>query len=241
VVIVHSSDLHVGSEIHGGDGTSLASLAPLRAVLAAAQAANVLLIAGDLFDHNRLGYPLLEAAAELMAGADLPIVILPGNHDPLTPDSVYRRGPFAAAANVSILGLSSQLGRSSDGSVIFPTWSLEVWGRAHRDYGDMPPFGDAPPRTTRWQVAVAHGHFEQAGPSDHRWRPSWRFRSEDLAAVSADYIALGHWERAVAVGGRTVRAHYSGSPALAGTVNVVRLGGNGGVRVTRRSVVSPTH
>jgi hypothetical protein len=104
----------------------------------------------------------------------------------------------------------------------------------------MPPFADPPQRTTRWQIAMAHGHYEEGGPGDHRWRPSWRFRNEDLAAVSADYIALGHWERAVAVGSRTVRAYYSGSPALAGTVNFIRLAGSGRVRVARRPIVRKT-
>ena len=229
VLVVHTSDLHLGSEIHGGDGSGQESLAWLRAVLASAQQAQLLLVAGDMFDNNRLSASLLEAATSLLAEANLQIVILPGNHDPLTPDSVYRRGPFADAPNVSVLGLSGR------GSAIFPEWSVEVWGRAHRSYSDMPPFADPPQRTTRWQIALAHGHYEEAGssPVDHAWRPSWRFRSEDLAATNADYVALGHWERAVGVGGGKARAYYSGSPDLAGTVNVVRLGGDGGVRVGR--------
>jgi DNA repair exonuclease SbcCD nuclease subunit len=198
-----------------------------------------LLIAGDLFDNNRLAAPLLEAAATLLAEADLRIVILPGNHDALTPDSVYYRGPFAEISNVSILGLSNSDSAVVE-SAIFPDWGVEIWGRAHRSYADMPPFADPPPRTTRWQIAMAHGHYEESGPGDHRWRPSWRFRNEDLAAVTADYIALGHWERAAAVGSRNVRAYYSGSPALAGTVNVIRLTGDGRVRVARRPVARQT-
>ena len=230
VLLVHTSDLHLGAEIQGDDGAGPDSLYRLRQVLAAAERAHVLLVAGDMFDNNRLPLSLLERVTMLLAQAALRVVILPGNHDPLTPDSVYRRGPIADAPNVSVLGLSA------DESVVFPEWNLEVWGRAHRDYSDMPPMADPPRRTTRWRIAVAHGHYEEAGPGDARWRPSWRFRTQDLAAAEADYVALGHWNRAAKVGDGAVLAYYSGSPDLAGTVNLVRLAADGSVQVTQEPV-----
>ncbi len=49
----------------------------------------------------------------------------------------------------------------------------------------------------------------------------------------ADYVALGHWNRAVKVGNGGIAAYYSGSPEYAGTVNVVRLAPAGDVTVTR--------
>ena len=88
VVLVHSSDLHVDDGVtagaHGGDGTTGLAL-----VLAAARAAraDVVLLAGDTFDHNRLPAAVLHRAAARLREAGLPIVILPGNHDPAMPDS----------------------------------------------------------------------------------------------------------------------------------------------------------
>jgi DNA repair exonuclease SbcCD nuclease subunit len=230
VLVAHTSDLHIGSEVHVGDGPE--GLGPLKTVVATARGAHVLLIAGDMFDNNRVSAPLLDACTALLAELDLRIVILPGNHDALTPDSVFRRGPFGDVPNISVLGLT-------DGeSLVYEELDLEVWGRAHRDYSDMHPLGDPPPRTTRWQIAMAHGHYEEPGstPSDHMWRPSWRFRDEELASARADYIALGHWERSAAIGGPSATAHYSGSPASAGTINVVSLSADGEVQVTRRRV-----
>jgi hypothetical protein len=64
-----------------------------------------------------------------------------------------------------------------------------------------------------------------------RLRPSWLIGDDELVATGADYVALGHWNRAAKVG--TVAAYYSGSPEYAGTVNVVRLGADGKVAVTR--------
>ena len=53
---------------------------------------NVVLLAGDSFDNHRQPVDLLERAAQILRDYGKPVVILPGNHDPLTPDSVYRRG-----------------------------------------------------------------------------------------------------------------------------------------------------
>ncbi len=51
----------------------------------------------------------------------------------------------------------------------------------------------------------------------------WLIRGEEIAATGADYVALGHWPQAERVTGSTAPAYYSGSPDLAGTVNVVHF------------------
>ena len=66
-----------------------------------------------------------------------------------------------------------------------------------------------------------------------RLRPSWLIGDDELAATGADYVALGHWNRAVKVGNGGVPAYYSGSPEYAGTANVIRLAAAGEVTVTR--------
>ncbi len=111
---------------------------------------------------------------------------------------------------------------------------LEIWGRPHRDYGDMIPFERLRPRSTRWQIAVAHGHYVPVPDRTIRLRPSWLIGDDELKATGADYIALGHWNRAAKVG--AVAAYYSGSPEYAGTVNVVRLTAAGEVAVTRAAL-----
>ena len=81
---------------------------------------------------------------------------------------------------------------------------------------------------------MAHGHYEPAPDRSVSPRPSWLIGDDDIAATGADYMALGHWNRAVRVGNGTVPAYYSGSPEYAGTVNVVRLRKpSGEVEVTR--------
>jgi DNA repair exonuclease SbcCD nuclease subunit len=226
LVVVHSSDLHMDHDytarLHGGDGT-----AGLAAVLRAAQRvdADVVVLAGDTFDCHRLPIDLLDRAAGVISAAALPVVLLPGNHDPLVAGSVYHRGALAESANLYVIGLTH------DERVLFADLGLEIWGRPHRDYGDMIPLERPRPRSTRWQIAVAHGHYMSVPDRMSRLRPSWLIGDDELAATGADYIALGHWNRPAKVGG--VAAYYSGSPEYAGTVNMVRLTARGSVQVTR--------
>jgi DNA repair exonuclease SbcCD nuclease subunit len=229
IVVVHSSDLHLDHDytarLHGGDGT-----AGLAGVLAAAcnAAADVVILAGDTFDCHRLPAALLDRAAAVIAAAALPVVILPGNHDPAVPDAVYHHGALAEVGNLHILGVTH------DEAVTFSGLALEIWGRPHRDYSDMIPFERPRPRSTRWQIAAAHGHYVPVPDRSSRLRPSWLIGDDELAATGADYIALGHWNRAVKVG--DVAAYYSGSPEYAGTVNLVRLTPAGSVAVTRAAL-----
>jgi DNA repair exonuclease SbcCD nuclease subunit len=227
VVVVHTSDVHVDhvytARVHGGDGAG-----GLASVLAAAQkmSADVVLLAGDTFDCHRLPEDLLDRAAAVIAAAELPVVLLPGNHDPAVADAVFHHPTLAALKNLHVLGIAHEE------AIVFPEIELEIWGRPHRDYGDMIPLETVRPRSTRWQIAMAHGHYVPAPDRSVRLRPSWLIGDDELAATGADYVALGHWNRAVKVGNGKVAAYYSGAPEYVGAVNVVRLTKSGAVEVT---------
>ena len=227
IVLVHSSDLHVDDEDNATKHSD--GVAGLAAVLAAARDANadIVLLAGDTFDNNRVPAPVLTRTAQLLADAGRPVVILPGNHDPALPNSVFVRGGLASLPNVSILGVTHEE------AVDFSRYDLEIWGHAHFDYEDMAPLRGPRPRSTRWQIAMAHGHYEPPHNFATPLRPSWLFSDDAIAATAADYLALGHWDRAERVGNGTVPAYYSGSPDLARTINLIRLTTTGEVLVSR--------
>jgi len=231
IVIAHTSDVHVDHEYtaraNGGDGAR-----PLAAVLTAAKCAkaDVVLLCGDTFDCHRIPLTLARRAAGLIRAAGLPVVLLPGNHDPAIEEAVWSVGGFSEAANLRILGVTC------GESVVFESLGLEVWGRPHRGYGDMEPLENPPARRTRWRAAMAHGHYEPAPDRGSRPRACWLIGDEDIAAARADYLALGHWNRAVKVGPDDAAAYYSGSPDYAKTINVARLCVDGAVVVERLSV-----
>jgi len=192
--------------------------------------ADIVLLAGDTFDNHMVTAATIERAGEVLAEAGLPVVILPGNHDPVTPDSVYVRGRFAAIPNLRIIGMTHNR------AVLFSDHGLEIWGNAHHDYHDMVPLRDPPARAMRWHVAMGHGHYEPPETWHNPLRPSWLISDAMMAATAADYVALGHWDRAAKVGGGAVPAYYSGSPEHVNTVNLVRLTAAGEVVVTREAL-----
>lgn len=216
IVIVHSSDLHVDDgytmRAWGGDGNG-----PLAVVLDAARVAgaDLVLLTGDVFEHNRLGDDILARTAALLVAAPMPVVLLPGNHDPLIAESVWFRGGLTGIANVHILGAVGD-------SVLFPALDLEIWGRAHTDYDDMAPLADPPPRRARRHITAAHGHYVDIHPGEGP-RAAWLITPEEIEATRADYVALGHWNVRTVVGTGKVPAYYSGSPDYAKTVNLVRF------------------
>src|SRR3954447_23110776 len=97
IVVVHTSDIHVDhvytAQVHGGDGAGR-----LASVLDAARkmSADVVLLAGDTFDCHRLPAALVDRAADVIATAELPVVLLPGNHDPAVSDAVFHYPALAA-------------------------------------------------------------------------------------------------------------------------------------------------
>jgi len=232
VVLVHSSDLHINDGIvpgryHGLEG--------LRYVLLTAQAmkADAVLLAGDTFDNHRVPDAIARRAGEMLDEAPVPVVVLPGNHDPAMPDGIFHRTGLRGTKAAMVMG------HTHEDRVAFDDLDLEIIGRPHRGYSDMSPLPEPTERQSRWQVILAHGHFvppEDWASESHR---SWKISEADLSAATADYIALGHWDRAVAVGSGTTQAFYSGAPDLAQTVNVVRLDSNAGISVERRALQMP--
>jgi DNA repair exonuclease SbcCD nuclease subunit len=211
LVVAHTSDLHLGGRVHRGG-----PLDALQAVLEAAAEthSDVLLLVGDVFDSHRASASVVEGAVEMLVEAGIPVIILPGNHDPLTPDAVYRRAAFAEA-DVHVLGLHS------DGSVLLAELELEISGVPHLTYADMSPLALRRDRTAKWRVVVAHGHWHRGSEDSHR---GWLIPDHELAAIDADYIALGHWDVPQPAGDGSVAAYYSGSPELARTINIARIG-----------------
>jgi DNA repair exonuclease SbcCD nuclease subunit len=195
--------------------------------------ADVVLLAGDTFDCHSLPGDLLEHTAATMREFGLPVVMLPGNHDPAVEDAVFHHPAFAKVDGLHILGVTAAE------AVLFPEMGLEVWGRPHLDYFDMDPLAAVRARSTPWQIAMAHGHYEPRPDRSTRLRPSWLIGDEEISATRADYVALGHWNRNVKDGGGEVQAWYSGSPDYARSINVVRLGGTAGIEIGRQPLELP--
>jgi hypothetical protein len=197
---------------------------------AAALQADLLLLAGDSFDNPRVRQPVLDEAGRLLAGAPMPVVMLPGNHDPLLERCIFRRAGLDGLGHVRVIGLHAPE------SLLFADWDLEVRGKAPcqlRGHGPPArPRAAAGGRQIPWRMAIT------SRPRTGRPRAirSWKLTAEAIAATGADYLALGHWERAAPAGDGRVPAFYSGSPGTARTLNLVLLAPDGAATVTREAL-----
>ncbi|MBI4336266.1 MAG: DNA repair exonuclease [Chloroflexi bacterium] len=226
VRILHTSDVH----LYGADSCS----AFARVVEAANRlGADLLLVAGDLFDSNRVDREVVRCAVAALGRLAGSAVLLPGNHDQLDPSSVYHR--------MGLDGLRSRvhLITAHEGETVeFPELGLAVWGRAMQEHlPSFRPLGGVPARNgAPWYVGVAHGLCMDAQDTYPRSSPIF---SEEIVSSGFDYLALGHVHQFTEVSRGNVRAAYSGAPApvyageRAGEVALVHLDPVQGVKVER--------
>jgi len=219
--VLHTSDLHL---VAPGDSAcqSLEALVNL----AIEFKVDLVIIAGDLFDRNRVNETLVSFVVEQLQRLPAYVVILPGNHDCLTPDSVFgREDLWQNCANVRVF-------KEPCGEIIdLPDIGVLLWGKSHNSYEhDVQPMAGIPqPQGNgRWHIAVAHGYYVDV---DTPLFPSYHITQEEIVTSGWDYIALGHLPTFNCVCSEPV-AYYSGSPSLFGTVAIVDLAEEPGVQVT---------
>lgn len=214
--LLHTSDVHLGADwsLRGPARHGPMCLCPLQIVADAAvqSECDLLVVAGDLFDHNRVSDALVGELIHLLDGLPLRTFLVPGNHDALDSTSVYHR--FARhAPSPAIRIADNPLGSWTE----YPEQNLSVWGRpivvhepAYRPFGS--PIRRPRPASEAWHVVVAHGHYVETHARDAVAPRSSPFCASELAQIDADYVALGHWDVPTRVGHEHMPSWYSGSP-----------------------------
>jgi DNA repair exonuclease SbcCD nuclease subunit len=201
--LLHTSDVHLG------DGGASAQPAFASVIdLGVRLRADAILVAGDLFDHSRVGVDETSAFLAQVERFERPVIVLPGNHDCLDDLSVYNKPGFRLVPpNLRILA------EDRAAPLHLPDLDLEVWGRptvVHEPA--FHPLRDVPVRQSdNWYVVLAHGHLVQTPGDLMRSSP---ILVEEIASAACDYIALGHWDVFRDVSQGAVTAFYSGSPRL---------------------------
>ena len=239
--MLHTSDVHLGAYERGDTERDRQKRATMHEMfrrvidLGLRERVDFMVIAGDFFDSTAVREETLHFAAEQIARLEVPVVLVPGNHDHVGPASIYDRMDLTALAQ------NLRLMRAPEGeTVALEGLDVELWGRSHTEQDpDFAPLAGAPARgDAAWHIGVAHGHYihERALLSG-----SFHIRREHIAALDFDYVALGHWEVQARVDGGDVLAAYSGAPqGLAGIDRrrtlIVDLVDDGSVRLTSHSL-----
>jgi len=241
VRLLQTSDVHLGDRSNepGGRAHAHECTCPVDVMLHLVDEhdVDVLLIVGDLFDHARVSDDLVHRTFERLAEADAEVVLLPGNHDQHDARAVYRRRRDA----VDVAGV--RFFDDHEGAEIdLLDGALRLWARSMVDHHPgFRPFVGAPQHPgDRWYVAAGHGHFVSTPDDMHRSSP---VRREDIDAIGADYVALGHWHvmTDLATRGVSTPAWYSGAPLFghgAGRMLLVDLHPDDGVAVTPLDVLA---
>jgi hypothetical protein len=222
VRFLHTSDLHVGTRVSMPGPQPLEAVAALAPVVERCRA-DAVLIAGDFFDHRKVEQSVVARAADSLARIPAPVVILPGNHDPYRPESPWVRCASCFPDNVHVISAAGGELIALDGP------GLQVWGQAHTHFDDFRPAA-APPRwqstsaRPHWRVAMAHGIHATEG---YRLRFSYQIHTRELVDLGAHYVALGHIDEHLRVGGEDVHAYYASSPIRSGSFACVDLGPDG--------------
>ncbi len=222
--ILHTADLHIGwltdTVRHG-----------LEAVVNLAIKAKVdlVIIAGDLFDHNRVDDNAVSFAVEQLQHLPVPVIILPGNHDCLVSNSVYYREKlWEGATNIRMF-------KAPQGETFeLPDLGIAVWGKPIISEDDeIHPLAGIPQpqRDGQWHIAVAHGYYVGNGLPIF---PGFHITEEEIIMSGQDYIALGHWPVFRCVCNAAVKAYYCDTPYS--TVNIVDFIDGIGAQVTRCSL-----
>jgi len=218
VRVLHTSDIHIGLHEKLEPPEDHKPLIALEAVInyAIETKVDLLLIAGDFFDNNRVKEPLINAGIEQLGRLNVPTVILPGNHDTLVPNSIYHKSDFQHRADLV------EIITEPDGERFqFDHLNLSVWGRPHVSHDDFSPLTSPPAKgTMKWNFGIAHGHYVHS-PAD--WGRAYPILPKEISEANLDYIALGHWDVFHAISQGPVQAYYSGSPLTSQSCALIKL------------------
>lgn len=211
--ILHTADIHLDCDSYGAAETREAHHSLYRRCFATIidhainEQVDALLIAGDLFDHNRVPDETVQFVQEQLQRLSQPTVILPGNHDCLYTNAIFDRHDIAAAGAVQVI-------TALNGQVIeFPELDLVLWGRAMEEHEPgFHPLEHLPGRIDhRWHIAMAHGFFYETQQEAERSSPIF---AEEIRDTGWDYVALGHQHVLTDVSQGEVTAYYSGAPLI---------------------------
>jgi DNA repair exonuclease SbcCD nuclease subunit len=211
--VLHTADVHLDSDGYGSPAQRVVHAERDRALLrgivdrALSDRVDLVLIAGDLFDHNRASDETVAFVQAELGRLRQPVVILPGNHDAIGTNAIYDRRDFTAgASHVHVI-------RRLDGETLdFPDLDVAVWGRAMAEHTpEFRPLAFIPARDDRrWCVAMAHGFYYPERQRPDRSSPIF---ADELRDTGWDYVALGHQHVRTDVSQGGVAAYYAGAPA----------------------------
>ena len=185
--ILHAGDVHLASPFAMQDARRAAALryalrASFDALCRAAgeQCADIVLLAGDVYEAEHLTRDDAEMILAGLASVPCPVVVAPGNHDPAVPGSIWLRDDLPENVFVFRSGNVSKFS--------FDALGADVYGYAMTGGAaeSCPLDGFRVPDDGRIHLICAHADL---GASRSAYAP---VTAEAILRTGADYAALGH-------------------------------------------------
>jgi DNA repair exonuclease SbcCD nuclease subunit len=195
--LLHTSDLHLGS---GFRGLSSAKRRERRddlfkvfgkiAQTAKKEKVDAVLIVGDLFDASSPPTEVVDNTVEVLESlGDMPVIIVPGNHDPMGPRSVYKTASFPD--NVTLAT------KTKFEPIEFPNFLLYAAAYDPRNPSLHPLRNLKISKSDKPVVVAVHGSYIRP---EIKWKEN--FETEDYWPIDSGekrslknvaYLALGHY------------------------------------------------
>lgn len=234
VRFLHTADWQLGMTRHFLDADAQARytearFAAVRSLgrVAAERGCSFVVVAGDVFETNQVGRDVVARACEALAQVPVPVLLLPGNHDPLDGGSVLASERLAQRMPGTVQVLDGTPVRIGDVEVVSAPW------RSKRPLEDLAALAcadlSAVPGLRR--VLVAHGAVESFGSSAAAAAIDLSRLEALVEAGAVDVVCLGDRHSTTEVGS-SGRVWYAGTPEVTdydevdpGNVLVVELDG----------------
>jgi len=224
-LFLHSADWQIGkpyARVHDPDKRARLRQVRLEAIdrigaAARAHGASFLVVAGDLFDSPTPSSSDVSAVCQAIGRLEIPVLVIPGNHDHGAPGSVWHGGFFQAERQRRAPNLRLLLERQPlelEQAVLVPCPLLRRseaedpcgWVR-QLDWASLPA-GKA-------RILLAHGSVHGFGGADldaDEENPAAsgnRLHLEASLLEQVDYVALGDWHGLKQV---NAKSWYAGTP-----------------------------
>ena len=215
---LHTADWQLGMTRHFLEEDAQARYSAARrdaivaiGALARQTGAEFVVVAGDVFDANQLAPKVISQSLDAMRAIDVPVYLLPGNHDPLDAASVYTSALFLAECpdNVTVLDRAGVWQLRPGLEIVAAPW------RSKKPTTDLTAeVLESLPADGTARILLAHGAVDALDPD--RDNPAQIAMTGLTAAIersAVHYVALGdkHSRTQVGEGGRV---WYSGSPEV---------------------------
>ena len=215
---IHTADWQLGMTRHFLDDDAQPRYSAARrdvvaglGALAQRAGAEFVVVAGDVFDANQLAPKVISQSLAAMGRIEVPVYLLPGNHDPLDPSSVYTSKQFLAERpdNVVVLDRAGIFDLRPGVQIVAAPWRSKhpTTDLAADVLAETPSDGTA-------RILLAHGAVDVLDPDRDN------IAAIRMAAVTAalersavHYAALGDKHSRTEVGD-SGRVWYSGSPEV---------------------------